>query len=109
MTPAQWKQVEELFLLVADVPGPERNPLLAAEPAWLRDEVEKMLAFDNAAEERIQSIVGAGAAVLGNISHERFGPWRIKGLIGEGGMGTVYRAVRDDNTFDKQVAIKVIH
>ena len=39
---------------------------------------------------------------------ERIGPWRIEAEIGRGGMGTVYRAQRDDGAFDQTVAIKLI-
>ncbi len=36
------------------------------------------------------------------------GPWRITGVIGRGGMGTVYRAERADAAFERQAAIKVV-
>ena len=37
------------------------------------------------------------------------GPYRIEALIGKGGMGRVYRAVRADAAFEKHVAIKLIN
>ncbi len=36
------------------------------------------------------------------------GPYRIVGVLGAGGMGTVYLAERADETFHRQVAIKVV-
>ena len=39
---------------------------------------------------------------------ERIGPWRIKDELGRGGMGTVYRAERDDGSFAQTVAVKLI-
>jgi eukaryotic-like serine/threonine-protein kinase len=36
------------------------------------------------------------------------GPYRVLGEIGHGGMGAVYRAVRDDDQYQKQVAIKLL-
>ena len=39
---------------------------------------------------------------------QRLGPWRLEAAIGWGGMGTVYRAERDDGEFKQRVAIKVI-
>ena len=38
----------------------------------------------------------------------RLGPYRLIREIGHGGMGTVYLSVRDDDAFQKRVAIKVL-
>ena len=38
----------------------------------------------------------------------RVGPYRLIREIGHGGMGTVYLGVRDDDAFQKRVAIKVL-
>ena len=38
----------------------------------------------------------------------RIGPYRLIRTIGHGGMGTVYLGVRDDDAFQKRVAIKVL-
>lgn len=39
---------------------------------------------------------------------KKIGPYQIKELIGEGGMGAVYRAERVDGQFDQTVAIKFL-
>jgi len=39
----------------------------------------------------------------------RLGPYRLIREIGHGGMGTVYLGVRDDDAFQKRVAIKVLN
>ncbi len=38
----------------------------------------------------------------------RLGAWRITKLIGRGGMGDVYEAIRADGDFDQRVAIKLL-
>ena len=49
------------------------------------------------------------AEVLPDVSHDgRLGPYRLIREIGHGGMGTVYLGVRDDDAFQKRVAIKVL-
>ncbi|MEO7793976.1 MAG: serine/threonine-protein kinase [Thermoanaerobaculia bacterium] len=39
---------------------------------------------------------------------ERIGPWHVEEEIGRGGMGTVYRARRDDGAFEQTVAVKLV-
>jgi serine/threonine protein kinase len=39
----------------------------------------------------------------------RIGPYRLQAKIGQGGMGAVYRAVREDDAFQKTVALKLVH
>ena len=39
---------------------------------------------------------------------QRMGPWRITGLLGTGGMGTVYEAERADGQYQQRVALKCI-
>jgi serine/threonine protein kinase/tetratricopeptide (TPR) repeat protein len=47
--------------------------------------------------------------VASDVSHGgRLGPYRLIREIGQGGMGTVYLGVRDDDAFQKRVAIKVL-
>lgn len=51
---------------------------------------------------------GAGDYFEENIQLERAGQYRITGLIGRGGMGTVYTAEREAGDFQHSVAVKVI-
>jgi serine/threonine-protein kinase len=38
----------------------------------------------------------------------RLGPYRVTGVLGRGGMGTVFEAARDDEHFEQRVALKVM-
>ncbi|MEO1087884.1 MAG: hypothetical protein AAFY88_26925, partial [Acidobacteriota bacterium] len=39
---------------------------------------------------------------------DRLGPYRILRRIGQGGLGVVYLAVRDDDTFQRRVVVKLV-
>jgi hypothetical protein len=98
--------LEEALDLDSDV---EREALLARcpDPA-LADEVRGMLKL----EDRAAAFDG-GAARLAALAPAatlptHFGPYRVLGVLGRGGMGDVYLGVRDDGSFHKQVAIKVV-
>ena len=53
----------------------------------------------------------ARAARVGEVCDpdSRLGPYRIIRLLGEGGMGEVWLASRDDGLYEGQVAIKTLH
>lgn len=50
----------------------------------------------------------AGPGESDSPAAERFGPYRVTGEIGRGGMGMVYEAERADRTYDRRVAIKTV-
>lgn len=77
----------------------------AGDVALLR-EVESLLAsHDDAGDFLEESAFDlARPALVG----QRLGPYRVVKEIGQGGMGTVFLAERDDGHFQMQVAIKVI-
>ncbi|HEX6185320.1 MAG TPA: serine/threonine-protein kinase, partial [Pyrinomonadaceae bacterium] len=49
-----------------------------------------------------------GDSAVGGVVGRRVGAYRVTGVIGQGGMAEVYRAVRDDDQFRKEVAVKVV-
>ncbi len=77
----------------------------------LRREVEELLAFDRADHPGLDGITWgspsekAGAEVG---THAGLGLYRLLEPIGEGGMGVVYRARRDDGRYERDVAIKIL-
>lgn len=50
----------------------------------------------------------SGSSESDTAAAERFGPYRVTGEIGRGGMGMVYEAERADRTYDRRVAIKTV-
>lgn len=105
---AGYDRAKELFLAACELPPEERADLLEREcgrDEALRRRVETLLSLDSAATQHEDIVLGAPSAYLRPLP-ERIGPYRITGLIGEGGMGTVYEAVQ--RRPQRRVALKVI-
>ncbi|MBN8887503.1 MAG: serine/threonine protein kinase [Rudaea sp.] len=56
----------------------------------------------------LESAAGSAATPAPNWIGRRLGPYRIVGEIARGGMGSVFKAVRDDDEYRKIVAVKLI-
>src|SRR5215471_6333532 len=116
MQPELWDRVQQLFLAAADLPPGEQRRLLDEScngDAVLRGEVESLLAADGRNGESISQAVGSEAALLLQADSQpltgaRLGAYRVVRELGRGGMGAVYLAVRDDDQYSKQVALKVV-
>src|SRR5262249_16698654 len=94
----------------------ERPALLAraaAGDAGLVGEVESLLrAHEQPAAflDAVPAALRVAALDAGDASHvgERIGAYRIVEMIGTGGMGDVSKAVRDDDQYRAEVAIKLM-
>lgn len=112
MTGERWAQIRRIFAAASRLSGTERERYLDAEcgdDTGLRREIEELLASADGADGNVESIVGEAAQALASHQEGRsIGPYRIRRVIGQGGMGQVYLAERDDAELDQQVAIKVV-
>jgi serine/threonine protein kinase len=117
MSPERWHQIENLFLAALEHPASDRDVFLdetCESDAELRCRVDALLASDERADRFIEAPALAMAAGLiqddGFPSKEagRLGPYKLVRELGEGGMGSVYLAVRADDQYEKEVAIKVV-
>ncbi len=114
MSAIDFARVREAFDRSVDMPrgDPRRAALAEALSPAEREELDSLLAMHDAEATRddVQQRINAAAAdgLPGVDRRQRLGPWRITGELGEGGMGVVLSAVRDDGEFDQRAAIKVI-
>ncbi len=103
--------VKEVLDQALELASGERASFLdevcAGDPE-LRREVESLLKFDDADQAWQEGpLVSLLDSAPGLQLDQRIGPYRVVRLIGEGGMGTVVLAVREDD-YEARVAIKII-
>ncbi|HEY1757116.1 MAG TPA: protein kinase [Bryobacteraceae bacterium] len=111
----QSEQIEDLFQQAAGLPEAERGPFLdgaCGGNAAVRATVEKLLAADKEAESNSSwedPAIFHEARSAARRPAAELDRYRLLNKIGSGGMGTVYKAVRADDTFSKMVAVKIVH
>jgi serine/threonine protein kinase len=107
-------QVQRVFLAVADLGAADRTAALermCEGDTTLRVEVESLLQGDMGGEGPMQTAIQTEAAALVEGSAMegcRVGAYRLIRQIGRGGMGTVYLAVRADEQYESEAAIKLV-
>src|SRR5215470_13235773 len=113
MTPERFIQIKELYDAARERTRDERAVLLAHADPELRREVESLLTrqSDNFILDRPAAEASGGQSEdpqsSGPAVGTCLGPYRVEGKLGEGGMGTVFRAV--DTRMGRPVAVKIGH
>jgi len=114
----RWQQVRAVLEEAMGTPSERRTTYLdkkCAGDTELRSEVDSLL---HSHEQAGDEFLNSPAVDLRHFASDnekkkvhlgrRIGVYRIEEEIGQGGMGEVYRAVRADGQYDKQVAIKLV-
>ena len=111
-------EVKALFSAALDMPREDRaafltleagdQPELIAEVQSLLDAHEQPGEFLDTITHAFRSQAFAASGALRSRMGERIGAYRIVGVLGTGGMGDVFRAVRDDDQYEAEVAIKLM-
>ncbi|MGC2550913.1 MAG: serine/threonine-protein kinase [Candidatus Sulfotelmatobacter sp.] len=124
MEPERWQDVERIYHSALQCDGSQRSLFLekaCGEDQSLRVEVESLLKYAQRSEEifeapALEVVARSLAEDLRTQERQRgdkmigarIAQYRILDKLGEGGMGDVYRAVRADDEYEKQVAIKLV-
>jgi eukaryotic-like serine/threonine-protein kinase len=117
MTSKRNREITILFESVGKLPPEQRAAYLeetCREDPAMRAEVEDLLrSAEQQAGTKVLEAAGSpaqddGTAGPDSMIGRRIGPYRLVRAIGQGGMGAVYLGVRDDQQFQKRVAIKLV-
>ena len=110
----RWRRIEALFDEAAELPAGERAAFLASAcgpDLAMRGEIESLLAADEKAADflgRPAVFAAAPAPPPTSLVGRRIGHYAVESRLGEGGMSTVYLAVRADDVYRQKVALKVL-
>jgi Tol biopolymer transport system component len=116
MNPERWRRIEGVIDAALDRDPAERAAFVAGECGDDQSLIREVLSIIESGERSDSILERRAVDVAGPMVDEtmrppmadRVGAYRIERMIGEGGMGTVYLAHRDDGEFDQRVALKVV-
>ena len=111
-------EIKTLFAAAVELPQEDRaafltleagdRPELMAEVQSLLDAHEQPGEFLDTITHNFRSQAFAASGAVRSRIGERIGAYRIVGVLGTGGMGDVFKAVRDDDQYQAEVAIKLM-
>jgi len=112
MDEKRWQKIESVFSDALSLENEAQESFLRKEcenDDALYREVKALLAEDENVHSFLENFPIRAENFNDNYSGQSIGPYSIEEKIATGGMGTVYRASRNDGVYENQVAIKIIH
>ena len=109
MDAARWLRLSPLLDALLELPPSQRDEHLATlrrEDAALADELQQLL--DLEADDPTFLSEPVVELPMGAHPGARVGPYKLERLIGEGGMGQVWLAIRADGLYERKVALKLL-
>jgi eukaryotic-like serine/threonine-protein kinase len=117
MTPERWDQINRIYHSAVEVDSDKRAVFLKeacnGDDALFQELESLLVSHEQAGAFIEQPVFATGIEWLADedstsAAGRRIGNYEVIRLIGTGGMGSVYLALRADDQYRKQVAIKVI-
>ncbi|MGH9722718.1 MAG: protein kinase domain-containing protein [Bryobacteraceae bacterium] len=114
---SRWREIEQVVITALDLPAEERDRYVdsacGADPALLSEVRALILAHEQAGDfldpvtyrDKWTDIEDNTGALHGKAA----GSYRLIRILGRGGMGVVYLGRRDDEQFEKEVAVKLMN
>jgi serine/threonine-protein kinase len=113
MSESRAAEVKRLFLEVCELPAEQRSQRLH-ESTSDRTLIDKVLALIERDAQTTRIAAPLEAMLAGALgpelaSGDTLGTWRLGEELGQGGMGSVFLAERNDGHFKQRAAIKLLH
>jgi serine/threonine-protein kinase len=108
---AEWIELSPLLEHALELEGEERRKWLRAQQPAIAARLEALLSEHNVlkSEEFLErgnvDLPSTTATMTGQV----VGPFKVESQIGQGGMGSVWLARRNDGRFERRVALKFLH
>jgi serine/threonine-protein kinase len=113
MPPERWEKIQELFHGAADLSEDDRRAFLESScesDSELISEVLAMLEADSKPtpilNRGVSDLAASMISTKSELPQHRFGAYRVTDILGEGGMGVVYLAERED--LGNRAALKIL-
>jgi eukaryotic-like serine/threonine-protein kinase len=111
---ARWERIQQLFHAAAELPAAARvaflvqecrgdGAMLASITAMLEEDARAGSLLDHDVARAAERVLGSASP---DLPPDQFGPYRLREVLGEGGMGVVYLAGRED--LGSVAAIKIL-